>query len=88
MDPNAPGPFSGPAVLRAVLSKRIRMQGFIVSDFFDKENEALFNADMPGWVASGKIKYREDVTEGFEKTPETFLRLFKGENFGKLLVKV
>jgi hypothetical protein len=80
------GPDRTPILMRSVLSKRLTLRGFIVTDFFPKMGE--FFRDMPGWVGAGKIKYREDVVQGLEKAPEAFLGLLKGKNFGKLLVKV
>ena len=43
---------------------------------------------MAGWLLGGKLKSREDIVEGLQTFPDTFLKLFKGENFGKLLIKV
>ncbi|MGI9294437.1 MAG: NADP-dependent oxidoreductase, partial [Pseudomonadales bacterium] len=70
----------------AILSKRIKMQGFIVSDHRDRVGE--FVGDMSAWLAAGKIKYREDIVQGLENAPEAFLGFFKGSNFGKLIVQV
>ncbi|MGK9233417.1 NADP-dependent oxidoreductase [Inquilinus limosus] len=81
-----PGPNLVPAVMRDVLSKRLTLRGFIVGDFADQH--AAFLRDVSGWIREGRIRYREDVAEGLENAPRTFLRLFRGENFGKLLVKV
>ncbi len=80
------GPNLVPAMMRDVLSKRLTLRGFIVSDFADQQ--AAFLRDVSGWIRDGRIRYREDVAEGLENAPRTFLRLFRGENFGKLLVKV
>ena len=44
--------------------------------------------DMSGWIAEGKMKWRETIMDGIEKAPEAFIGLFKGENFGKMLVKL
>ncbi len=75
-----------PALMRAVLAKRLTLQGFIVLDF-DAETDN-FLRDAGGWLRSGKLKYREDVVEGLERAPEALIGLLKGRNFGKLLVKV
>ena len=75
-----------PATMHAILSKRLTLRGFIVSDFADQQ--AAFLRDVSGWIRDGQLRYREDVAEGLETAPKTFLRLFRGENFGKLLVKV
>ena len=80
------GPNRVPQMMREILSKRLTLRGFIVGDFADQH--AAFLRDVSGWIRDGKLRYREDVAEGLETAPSTFLRLFRGENFGKLLVKV
>jgi NADPH-dependent curcumin reductase CurA len=75
----------GPNLI-ALLIKRALIQGFIVSDHPDRE--AAFLRDVSGWLKDGKLKYREHIVEGLETAPRAFLGLFKGENFGKLLVRV
>ena len=80
------GPDRTPLLMRAVLSKRLTLRGFIVFDFFGRAEE--FYRDMGGWVRDGKIKYREDIIEGLEKAPAGLIGMLKGKNFGKLLVKV
>lgn len=72
--------------LRVMLVKRARMQGFLVGDYAARDAE--FEADMPAWLKDGRIRYREDVVEGFERTPEAFAGLLDGRNFGKLVVRV
>jgi len=62
------------------------MEGFIVFNYAQRYGEAI--QALAGWLAEGRIKTREDITEGLENFPETFLKLFHGENFGKLLIKV
>ena len=69
-----------------VIGARIRIQGFIVSDFADKA--ADFYRDMGGWLKDGKLTREETIVEGLEKTPEAFLGLFSGDNRGKMLVKI
>jgi NADPH-dependent curcumin reductase CurA len=76
---------SGPDIA-TILRKRLTVRGFIVWDFADKE--ADFLREMPGWIRSGRVKYREDVVTGLENAPEAFLGLLQGKNFGKLLIKV
>ncbi|BBK31121.1 hypothetical protein EDC65_1438 [Stella humosa] len=71
--------------LRTLLVKRARIQGFLVSDYAAREAE--FEADMPKWLKDGSIRYREDIVDGFEKTPEAFAGLLEGKNFGKLVVR-
>lgn len=75
-----------PALMRAVLTKRLRIQGFIVYDFASDYPD--FARDMAGWIADGRVKYREDIVDGIEQAPEAFVGLLKGKNFGKLVVKV
>jgi len=65
---------------------RARMQGFLVSDYaqrFDEAARRLFR-----WIAEGKLQWREDVTDGLENTPRAFIGMLRGENHGKALVKV
>jgi NADPH-dependent curcumin reductase CurA len=81
-----PGPNRVPQLFRAVLTKRLTIRGFIVTDFAAKY--ADFLRDVSTWVEEGRIKYREDVVEGLERAPEAFMGLLKGKNFGKLLVRV
>ena len=75
-----------PALIRAVLTKRLILQGFIVLDFEAETDNFL--RDVGGWLRDGKLKYREDVVEALERAPEALIGLLKGRNFGKLLVKV
>jgi NADPH-dependent curcumin reductase CurA len=81
-----PGPDRVPLLLRNVLTKRLTIRGFIVTDIAAKFPD--FIRDMPQWVGQGRIKYREDIAEGLENAPQTFLGLLKGKNFGKQLVRV
>ena len=62
------------------------MTGFVVTDYGDRYGEGV--REMAGWLAEGKLKSREDVAEGLEAFPDTLLRLFAGENTGKLVLKV
>ena len=80
------GPDRSPVLMRAILTKRLRVQGFIVFDY--SAQTAEFLRDMSGWIRDGKLKYREDIAEGLENAPQAFIGLLKGANFGKLLVKV
>jgi NADPH-dependent curcumin reductase len=79
-------PAKGPANYLSLLVNRASMTGMVVFDFAARYPEAA--REMAGWMAAGKLKAREDVVEGFETFPETLLRLFKGENMGKLVLKV
>ncbi|HUQ24468.1 MAG TPA: NADP-dependent oxidoreductase [Burkholderiales bacterium] len=82
---NATEPY-GVKTFQSILTNRIKVQGFIVSDRMELWPKAL--ADLAGWVAGGKIKYRETVTEGLENAPRAFIGLLKGENLGKQLVRL
>ena len=62
------------------------MQGFIITDYAARFGEGIIQLGQ--WLAQGKLKYVENVVEGFENTPQAFLGLFTGENLGKQLVKV
>jgi hypothetical protein len=80
------GPDRTPVLMRAILSKRLLLRGFIVSDFASQHGE--FQREVGAWLRDGKIKYREDVVEGLENAPQAFIGLLQGKNFGKLLIKV
>ena len=80
------GPNQVPLLMRAILTQRLTVRGFIRGDFLDQQ--ASFFADMSRWIKEKRIKYREDIVEGLENAPEAFKKLFRGENFGKLLVRV
>ena len=81
-----PGPDRIPLLMRAVLSKRLHLQGFIVWDFADQEAEFL--REVGGWLREGSIVHREDIVDGLENAPTAFAGLLKGRNFGKLLVRI
>ena len=81
-----PGPDRTAALMRAVLTKRLLMRGFIVWDFAAQQDDFLQTVGT--WVAEGKVRYREDVVEGLEAAPAAFIGMLGGANFGKLLVRV
>ncbi len=70
----------------ALLWKRVKLQGFIVSDRMDRWPRAL--ADLERWVGEGKIRYRETITEGITNAPRAFFGMLRGENLGKQIVKL
>jgi NADPH-dependent curcumin reductase CurA len=72
--------------LARLIGMRIRMQGFIVSDYFARMGE--FQQDMGAMLASGALQRHETVFEGLEAAPEAFLGLFTGKNMGKMLVRI
>jgi hypothetical protein len=76
----------GPKNLIYVVGKRLKLQGFIVSDHFHRLNDFL--TDMSGWIKDGKMTWKESVYDGIDKAPEAFMALFTGDNFGKTLVKL
>jgi hypothetical protein len=69
-----------------IVGKKLRIQGFIVSDHLDMQEQ--FRKDMVEWIKAGKIKTGETVIDGLENTVDAFLALFSGANFGKMVVKV
>jgi NADPH-dependent curcumin reductase CurA len=76
----------GPSNYMALLVRRARMEGFVVFDYAARYAEAA--REMAGWMAEGKLVGREDVVAGIETFPETLLKLFRGENTGKLILEV
>jgi NADPH-dependent curcumin reductase CurA len=81
-----PGPNRLPLLMRNVLTKRLLIRGFIVTDFAARFEDFL--RDVSQWVKEGRIKYREDIVEGLDNAPATLIGLLKGKNFGKQLVRV
>jgi NADPH-dependent curcumin reductase len=73
-------------VFRAILTKRLTIRGFIVTDFAARHGD--FQRDVAQWIREGRIKYREDIAEGLENAPTAFMGLLKGRNFGKQLVRI
>jgi NADPH-dependent curcumin reductase CurA len=82
---NATGAIAGPD-WRPLLTGRVLVQGFIVSDHVDRMPDFL--TDCGRWLRGGRLKYREDIVHGLESAPRAFIGLLRGENFGKLLVKL
>ena len=82
----SPGPILLPHLMRAILTKRLTLRGFIVSDFAARHGD--FMRDVAAWMGEQKIKYHEDVVEGLANAPRALIGLLRGENFGKLLVRV
>jgi hypothetical protein len=81
-----PGPDRIPQLMRAVLTNRLLIRGFIVWDFADQETE--FRDTVAGWLRDGRIKYREDIVDGLENAPRAFQGLLQGRNFGKQVIRV
>jgi NADPH-dependent curcumin reductase len=80
------GPDRTPRLLSVVLRRRVKIQGFIVFDHYERMPE--FREDMTGWLADGRVKYREEIIDGLESAPGGLAGLLRGENFGKLVVRV
>ena len=72
--------------LSAIIYGRVRMEGFVASDF--PHLNAAFVSDMTGWLKDGRIKYQETILDGFERAPEGLIGLFAGLNAGKMLIRV
>jgi len=83
---NATKPPPGPYNMALIIGRQLKIQGFLVSSYFDLR--PAFLTDMSAWLAAGKIRYEETVMTGIEKAPEAFLSLFSGGNMGKMLVKL
>ncbi len=83
---NATEGVKGPANYLSLLVNRARMQGMVVFDYASRYGEAA--REMGAWLAQGRLKSREDIVEGFDTFPDALLKLFRGENTGKLLLKI
>jgi len=83
---NAQGPLPGPRNYFNLVFRRARMEGFIVLDYARRFPEAA--RDMQRWLDSGQLKHRATVVEGFRKLPQALIKLFEGDNVGKMMVKV
>ncbi len=79
-------PVNGPKNYLSLLVNRARMEGIVVFDYASRYHLAI--AEMAGYLKEGKMKSKEDVVSGLDTFPETLLKLFKGENFGKLVLQV
>ena len=77
---------NAPRNLFMIVTKSLRLQGFILSNYLNLR--PAFEKDLAAWYAAGKIKSRETVFKGIEQAPNAFIGLFKGENTGKMLVKL
>jgi hypothetical protein len=79
-------PVKGPSNYLSLLVNRATMKGMLVTDFMDRYPQAA--REMARWMAAGKLKSREDMVDGLQNFPEALVKLFSGENFGKLILKV
>jgi NADPH-dependent curcumin reductase CurA len=82
---NVAGIPAGPRNIMFAVGKSIRLEGFIVSNHFNLLPE--FQKDISRWTREGKLTWKETIEHGIENTPTAFLKLFKGKNLGKMLVK-
>jgi hypothetical protein len=82
---NLQKPEPGPRLLGQILVRQLKVEGFIVTRFQEHWPRGI--TQMAQWIKEGRIKYREDIVEGFEKTPRTFIDMLEGKNTGKMLVK-
>ncbi|WP_217543671.1 NADP-dependent oxidoreductase [Vibrio metschnikovii] len=81
------GPDRLPLLMATLLTKRIRMQGFIIfDDYGDRYSE--FSREMSQWLSQGKIHYREQIISSLDNAPQTFIGLLEGKNFGKVVIEV
>jgi len=83
---NATDGVRGPSNYMSLLVNHASMTGFVVSDYGDRYAEGM--REMGAWLSEGKLKSFEDVAQGFETFPDTLLRLFRGENTGKLVLEL
>lgn len=81
-----PGPDRLPSMMRDVLSKSLLIRGFIQREFADQR--AAFYREAAEWIASGRLRYKEDFVDGLDRAPQAFIGLLEGRNFGKLVVRV
>ena len=82
------GPDHGPQILSTILRMKVKVQGFIIFDSFPISLYQEFAREMTGWLAEGKIKYKEQLVDGLEAAPDALYDLLEGRNFGKMVVKV
>ena len=82
------GPDFGPMIMGTILRMKVKMQGFIIFDSFPASAYQDFVRDMTGWLAEGKIHYKEQLVEGLEQAPGALNDLLLGRSFGKMVVKV
>jgi len=83
---NTNGGIKGPANYLSLLINNARMEGFVIFNYAARYAEGV--RELATWRAQGKLKSKEDIVEGFQTFPETLLKLFSGESFGKLMIKV
>lgn len=83
---NATAAACAPRNLMRIVGQRLRLEGFIVSDFAAQREE--FEQSMAAWMANGLMRWQETIVEGLEQAPDAFIGLFSGQNIGKMLVQL
>ena len=83
---NATEPQPGPNNLSLIITKRLSIKGFLISDH--QERLPNFYNDMSQWIGDGRIKWRETIVEGLENAPQALIGLFSGDNIGKMVVQI
>jgi NADPH-dependent curcumin reductase CurA len=83
---NATAPEPGPNNLMLLVSRRLRMRGFIVSDHGDRQ--AAFREEVGGYLRAGRITVRETIVDGIERAPDAFLAMLRGDHIGKMCVRL
>jgi NADPH-dependent curcumin reductase CurA len=83
---NETGKPEGPSNIILAVGKSLRLEGFIVSNHYDLYPQ--FAQDLSAWIKAGQVTWKETVEDGVERAPDAFLKLFSGENLGKMLVKL
>jgi NADPH-dependent curcumin reductase CurA len=83
---NDEAPAPGPNNLFLAVTRRLTLQGFIVSDHWNQMPQFL--EQMGGWIAEGRMVWQETVVDGLERMPDAFAGLFRGDNMGKMLVRL
>jgi NADPH-dependent curcumin reductase CurA len=82
---NLEKPEVGPRWLWTLITKQARVEGFLVFQFAERFQQGI--EEMAGWIRQGKLKYKEDIVDGFEELPRAFIGMLQGDNIGKRLVK-
>lgn len=86
-----PGPDRMPLLQMSILASQLTFEGFLIGDHYfvdGVDRRPRWRRELNQWIEDGHIFYREDVTDGLENTPEAFIGMFDGENFGKTLIRV
>jgi NADPH-dependent curcumin reductase CurA len=83
---NAAEPPAGPRNMRLIIGKRLTLRGFIIGDHLDRFD--AFVKEVGGWLRAGEIKHRETILDGIDRAPEALIGLLRGQNTGKMLVRL